>query len=71
MRGLGHRLATNYPAAITAYRESLELLRTLNPESQDVATGLNDLAGAERLSGDLDAAEADYREGLRIARAHE
>ena len=40
----------------------------VSPESEDVAIGLNDLAGAERLSGDYAAAERDYREALRIAK---
>ena len=35
----------------------------------DVAIVLNDLADAEKLSGDLAAAERDLREALRIARA--
>jgi hypothetical protein len=34
-----------------------------------VGIALNWLAGAEQLSGDLAAAERDYRESLRIARA--
>lgn len=67
LRGTGHGLAEDYPAAIAAYREAVELDRSLQPESVDVAIGLNDLAGVERLSGDLEAAEADYREALRIA----
>lgn len=46
----------------------VELNRALSPESYDVATCLNDLAETERLSGDFDAAERDYREALRIAR---
>ena len=37
--------------------------------AEDVAIGLNDLADAEHVSGDLEAAERDYREALRIARA--
>jgi tetratricopeptide (TPR) repeat protein len=69
LRGIGHRLAGDYPAAIAAYREAVELLRTLSPESKDVAIGLNSVAGVEQLSGDLDAAERDYREALRIAQA--
>ena len=47
----------------------MELDRTLSPESDDVAIGLNDLAAAEHHSGDLAAAERDYREALRIAKA--
>ncbi|MGH8732969.1 MAG: tetratricopeptide repeat protein [Burkholderiales bacterium] len=69
LRGVGHQLKADYPAAIANYRESLDLLRALSTESQDVAGALNDLAGAEQLSGDLAAAERDYRESLRIARA--
>jgi len=71
LRGIGHQLAKDYPAAITAYRDALELYRTLNPESADVAIVLNSLAAAEQLSGDLAAAEVDYGEALRIARAIE
>jgi tetratricopeptide (TPR) repeat protein len=69
LRGIGHQLAGDYPAAIAASREALELDRTLSSESADIAVGLNNLAAAERQSGDLDAAERDYREALRIARA--
>jgi tetratricopeptide (TPR) repeat protein len=69
LRGLGHRLKADYPAAITAYREALELLRSLSAESVDVAGGLNGLATAEKLSGDFAAAEQHYREALRVARA--
>ncbi len=67
-RGLGHRLKAEYPAAIAAFCESLELRRSLSAESKDVALALNDLAGAEGLSGDYEAAERDYREALRVAR---
>ena len=68
LRGLGHRLKGDYPAAIAAYRESLEIRRALSPESDDVALALNSLAEAERESKDYAAAERDYREALRIAK---
>jgi tetratricopeptide (TPR) repeat protein len=68
LRGLGYRLKQDYPAAIAAYRETLDLWRARSPESEDVAIGLNDLAEVERLSGNFPAAERDYREALRIAR---
>jgi tetratricopeptide (TPR) repeat protein len=68
LRGIGHRLAKNYRDAIAAHREAIELWRTLKNESKAVATALNNLAIAERLSGDHDAAEQDYWEALRIAR---
>jgi len=69
LRGLGHKLKKDYPAAIAAYREILELLRSLSAESKDVAAVLNSLAGVEQASGDLPAAERDCREALRVARA--
>lgn len=69
LRGHGHRLQRDYPAAIAAFRESVDLHRSLSAESGDVAIGLNDLAVAERRSGDFAAAERDYREALRVARA--
>ena len=68
LRGLGHELHKDYPAAITAYREALEIFRAISPESHDVAIALNSLAGAERANKDYPAAERDYREALRIAK---
>ena len=69
LRGHGHSLKKDYSAAITAYRESLDQDRSLAAESEDVAMGLNAVATAEQLSGDLDAAEGHFREALRVARA--
>jgi tetratricopeptide (TPR) repeat protein len=68
LRGVGHKLAKDYAAAITAYRETLALWRTLTPESKDVAIALNEIADTERLSDDYDAAERDYAEAVRIAK---
>jgi tetratricopeptide (TPR) repeat protein len=68
LRGHGHRLKKDYPAAITAYRESLDLHRSLAAESIDVASGLNDLASAEALSRDFAAADGHFREALHMAR---
>ena len=68
LRGIGHELNKDYRAAIADYRQCLDLLRSLSAESVDVATALNSLASAERRSGNLAAAERDYREALRIAR---
>ncbi len=69
MRGSIHELKKDYPAAIAAFREALDLRRSLSTESVDVAIALNSLAETERLSGDLPAAERDYREALRVAHA--
>lgn len=67
LRGLGHQLEENYPAALAAYREALTLYRTIDPESVDVAIVLNSLAEVERAQGDYPTAERHYREALRIA----
>jgi tetratricopeptide (TPR) repeat protein len=69
LRGIGHELKKEYPIAIAAYREVAELYRSLAAESADVALALNDLAGAEQHSGNLDATERDSREALRMAHA--
>jgi len=69
LRGVGHELANDNSAAITAYREAVQLWRASNPEGEDVAVGVSSLAGAEQAAGDLYSAERDYREALRIARA--
>ncbi|MBE9107827.1 tetratricopeptide repeat protein [Nodosilinea sp. LEGE 07298] len=69
LRGIGHQLKQDYPTAISAYREALDLYRSLSAESEDVAIALNSLAGVEKLSGDFAAAERDLREALRVARA--
>jgi tetratricopeptide (TPR) repeat protein len=66
LRGVGHQLAKNYIAAIPAYREAVDLLRTLDQESEDVAVVLSDLADAESFLEDFDDAERDYHEALRI-----
>ena len=68
LRGLGHSLIEDYPAAITAYREALEIYRSAAPESIEVTIVLNDLAVAEKANKGYPAAERDYREALRIAK---
>ncbi len=40
LRGLGHKLNKDYPAAIAAYREALEIYRSISPESDDVSIAL-------------------------------
>ena len=68
LRGEGHRLAKDYPAAIAATREALALWRGLSPRSRDVTVGLNALAAALRAAGQHDEADGSYREALTIAR---
>lgn len=69
LRGLGYQLKGDSPAAIAAFRESLDLHRSIAAESENVAISLNTLANAERLVDDLSAAEEHYREALRVVRA--
>lgn len=69
LRGLGHHLKEDYPAAITDYREVIELHRSRAIESEDMSIALCDLANAEKDSGDLAAAERHYRDALGMARA--
>jgi tetratricopeptide (TPR) repeat protein/pimeloyl-ACP methyl ester carboxylesterase len=68
LRGLGHKLAENYPAAIEAYQEALSLWQAIAPESRDVAAGLNSLAAVKHKQKEYAAAERFYREALRIAK---
>ena len=67
LRGLVHTNAREYPEAMAAFSEAAELWRRVNSESVDVGMVLINLGSAKRLSGDLDGAERDYREALRIA----
>lgn len=69
LRGHSHRLKEEYTDAVTAYQESLTLLRGLAAESADVAINLNSLAVAEHQSGNLSASEEYLREAMRLARA--
>jgi tetratricopeptide (TPR) repeat protein len=71
LRGIGQELAKDYISAIETYRKVVELHRTVAPESSDVAISLNYLGCANRIAGDLEAAELHYREALRIARARD
>ena len=43
-------------------------MRSLSPDSHEVSSVLNDLGESASLSGDLVAAEMNYREALRVAR---
>ena len=68
LRGNGHLLERNYPAALAAYRETLNLYRNLAVESKNVALTLNNVAAVEQHTGDYTSAERDYSEALRIAK---
>ena len=68
LRGLGHQLEKDYPAARAALQQALELALALAPESDDVAICLNSLASTAQDSGDYAEADRNYREALRIAR---
>ena len=68
LRGHGYQLGKDYPAAIAAYREALEIWRSISPESDIVSMVLNDLGNAELSSKDYTAAERDFREAVRLAK---
>lgn len=68
LRGHGHNLKNDYPAAIVSYRESVEIFRSISSESDDVAIALNALAGAEKANKDYPAAKRDYTESIRISK---
>jgi len=68
LRGLGHQLNKEYPAAIADHREVLNIRHSISPEGEDVAVSLNDLAEAERANKDYPTAERNYRESIRIAK---
>lgn len=69
LRAIGYRIKRDFPAAISACQEALALDRSLAANSVDVSISLNELAEAERLSGDYIAAEMHYREALCMARS--
>jgi tetratricopeptide (TPR) repeat protein len=70
LRGLGHSLTRDYPAAVNALREALDLMRSASPKDESMVMGLlNDLAGVLLESGQLDEAETHSREALAIGKA--
>lgn len=71
LRGLGHKLAKDYPAAIAALREALDLHYSRSAKSRDVAIMRNSLGQVLRVSGNFDEAETHFREALAIAAALE
>jgi tetratricopeptide (TPR) repeat protein len=67
LRGMGYQLAKSYEEAITAYAKALDLWRNLG-DDKSISSVLSDLADVQKFSGNLDDAERDYREALRIAK---
>jgi len=68
LRGIGFRMNKDYPAAITAFRETLDFHRSISPQSISVALTINSIAIVEFCNKDYTAAERDYREALQIAK---
>jgi tetratricopeptide (TPR) repeat protein len=68
-RGLGYQLRKDFPAAIEAMKDALDLWRAFAPEDMGFAVGLTSLAEVEQRQGDYAAAERDFGEALRIAKA--
>jgi len=69
LRGYVLELKADYPAAIAAYQEALDLERSVSVESLSVTTYLNSLGGAYSEAGNFAAAEQTFREALRVANA--
>ncbi|MDS4032016.1 MAG: tetratricopeptide repeat protein [Candidatus Contendobacter sp.] len=69
LRGHGYLLAKDYPAALAAHREALDLWRSLWPRSRDVLIGLSDIMGPLYRLGRIDEAETHCREALAMAKA--
>ena len=69
LHGFGYELANDYPAALTAYQETLVLWRSLSPKSESMAVGLGDVARALSRLGQIDEAETLFREALAMAKA--
>ena len=69
LRGHGYFLKKEYPAALAAYYEALDLDCSFAAESFEVAIDLNSISVAEKANGDHASAEKYCREALRVARA--
>jgi len=69
LRGLALEQRENYAEALAAYTDAMALWVGIAAESEDVATILNTMGGCRVLAGDLDQAERDFKEALRIATA--
>jgi tetratricopeptide (TPR) repeat protein len=66
--GLGFKLNKEYQEAIAILGKALEIWRSIDSESDEVAIALNDLADVKCAIKDFLGAERDYREALRIAK---
>jgi nucleoside phosphorylase/tetratricopeptide (TPR) repeat protein len=67
LRGHGHQTEKNYPAAIEAYEEFMNLYRNRPADGEILAIGFNHLASVERSAKNYIAAEHNYREAIRIS----
>jgi len=68
LRGLGYELKNDYPAAMGAYRQAMELIRGGAAAGGDIVKLLGALANVEAILGDHETAEQHYREALAMAR---
>lgn len=67
LRGKGHQLAKDHPAAIAAFQAMIDVAGAEPAGSEYVAIGLNDLGWAEQEAGNLEAAERYYRQAMALA----
>lgn len=69
LQGVGYLLAGDYGTAAAILSKALETRSVLPGDHWEIALGLDHLASAKRGLGDLVAAECDYKEAVRIAKA--
>jgi len=67
LRGLGCYLKKDYPAALAAFQEALELVGGRSAQSQVASCIINDMAVLQRKMGDYAASERDFMEAIRLA----
>lgn len=69
LRGHGHQILKDYPAAIAAYEGFMNLYRNRPTDGEVLAIGFNHLASVEKSAGNYPAAELNYLEAVRIAKS--
>jgi len=67
MQGMIFQLQKEFSKAIGAFQKAISFWRSAGL-TDEVSTGLNDLAIVEKEAGDFKGAQRDYQEALRIAR---
>lgn len=69
-RGFAHEMAREYSAAIECATRALELYEGVEPQGVGIANIFADRACHKMRSGDLEGAEDDYLQALRLCKLH-